>query len=107
MMGLGSSTGALHLQQADGRAGIVYFDQGALVSCTELDTEALTLGHVLQQLDVATGRQVEHTFHLETHDPLGKLIVEGKTDLEILTDEQPSDALRTQTLWTTRHIALC
>jgi Domain of unknown function (DUF4388) len=106
MMGLGSSTGALHLQQADGRAGIVYFDQGALVSCTELDTEALTLGHVLQQLDLATGRQVEHAFRLQTQDPLGKRIGERLMDLEILTEEQLGYALRTQTLWTARELGL-
>src|SRR5262249_23424074 len=53
MMGLGANTGALHLRQDGGRTGLIYFDSGALVSAAELDTEALTLGHVLQQLGLA------------------------------------------------------
>lgn len=105
MMGLGQSTGALHLHQAGGRTGLVYFDGGALTSCTELDTEALTLGHVLQQLDLASATQLEHAFQLQTHDPLGKRIGERLVDLGTLTQEQLNHALKTQTLWTARELS--
>ncbi|HLJ81597.1 MAG TPA: DUF4388 domain-containing protein, partial [Ktedonobacterales bacterium] len=106
MMGLGQSTGALHLHQAEGgRTGLIYFDSGALVSCTELDTEALTLGHVLQQLDLASAPQLEHAFQLQTQDPLGKRIGERLIDLGILSQEQLNLALKTQTLWTARELS--
>ena len=82
MMGLGSNTGALHLHQDNGRTGLIYFDSGALVSSIELDTEALTLGHVLQQLNLASATQLEHAYQLQTQDPLGKLIGERLIDLE-------------------------
>jgi hypothetical protein len=106
MMGLGQSTGALHLHEASGRAGLVYFEEGALVSCTEHDTEALTLGHVLQQLDLASAAQLEHAFQLQTQDPLGKRIGERLVDLDIITPEELEHALKTQTLWTVRELAL-
>lgn len=105
MMGLGQSTGALHLHQAGGRTGLIYFDGGALVSCSELDTEALTLGHVLQQLNLASATQLEHAFQLQTHDPLGKRIGERLVDLGALTQEQLNHALKTQTLWTARELS--
>lgn len=109
MMALGSNTGALHLYQEHpngDRTGLIYFDNGALVSCTELDTEALTLGHVLQQLNLASATQIEHAFQLQTQDPLGKRIGERLVDLKILTDDQLDQALKTQTLWTARELAL-
>ncbi len=110
MMGLGSNTGALHLHQDTehgvGRTGLIYFDNGALVSCTELDTEALTLGHVLQQLNLANATQIEHAFRLQTQDPLGKRIGERLVDLGILSEDQLANALKTQTLWTARELAL-
>lgn len=109
MMALGSNTGALHLYQehpGGDRTGLIYFDNGALVSCTELDTEALTLGHVLQQLHLASATQIEHAFQLQTQDPLGKRIGERLVDLRILTEDQLDQALKTQTLWTARELAL-
>lgn len=106
MMGLGQSTGALHLHQKAGRTGIIYFENGYLVSCTELDTEALTLGHVLQQLDYASAPQLEHAFQLQTQDPLGKRIGERLIDLGILSQEQLNSALKTQTLWAVRELSL-
>jgi hypothetical protein len=106
MMGLGSNTGALHLHQDNGRTGLIYFDSGTLVSSIELDTEALTLGHVLQQLNLASATQLEHAYQLQTQDPLGKLIGERLLDLGILTHEQLTHALKTQTLWTARELAL-
>lgn len=106
MMEFGHSTGALHLHQAEGgRTGLIYFDNGALVSCTELDTEALTLGHVLQQLDLASATQLEHAFQLQTQDPLGKRIGERLIDSGILSQEQLNLALKTQTLWTARELS--
>jgi hypothetical protein len=106
MMGLGSSTGALHLYHSGGRSGLIYFDSGAMVSCTELDTEALTLGHVLQQLNLASAVQLERAFQMQTQDPLGKRIGERLVDLRIITQEQLMQALKTQALWTARELAL-
>ncbi len=106
MMGLGSTNGALHLHQEAGRTGLIYFDGGTLVSATELDTEALTLGHVLQQLGLATHAQLEHAFQLQTHDPLGKRIGERLVDLGVITSVQLTQALKTQTLWTARELSL-
>ncbi|HEV2236242.1 MAG TPA: DUF4388 domain-containing protein [Ktedonobacterales bacterium] len=105
-MGLSTNTGALHLHQADGRTGVIYFENGAIVSCTEIDTEALTLGGVLQQLKLATIEQLEQAFQQQTQDPLGKRIGERLIDLDILTQEQLNDALRTQALWTVRELGL-
>src|SRR6476661_3356365 len=62
VMGMNANSGALHLRAEDGRTGLVYFENGALVSCIELDTEALTLGHVLQQLNMASSEQIEQAF---------------------------------------------
>jgi hypothetical protein len=106
MMGLSPNTGALHLYHDDGRTGIIYVDGGNLVSCVELDTEALTLGHVLQQLGLASPTQLEHAFQQQTHDPLGKRIGERLIDLGIISDEQLLQALKMQTLWTARELAL-
>jgi hypothetical protein len=105
-MGLGYSTGALHLRRDDGRAGLIYFENGALVSASEIDTEALTLGHVLQQLNYATATQLEHVYQQQTQDPFGKRIGERLIDLGVLTPEQLEEALRTQVLWTVRELAL-
>lgn len=105
-IGLSPNTGALHLRGNDGREGVIYFDTGAVVSCNEMDTEALTLGGVLQQLQIATPEQLEHAFQLQTQDPLGKRIGERLIDLGILDDEQLSSALKTQSLWTVRELGL-
>jgi Domain of unknown function (DUF4388) len=105
-MGLSANTGALHLYQHDGRTGVIYFDGGHIVSCTELDTEALTVGGVLQQLHIATVEQLEHAFQLQTQDPLGKRIGERLIDLGIITTETLNDALKTQALWTVRELGL-
>src|SRR5262249_53607907 len=105
MMGLGPSSGALHLHKDSGEAGILYFDQGALVSCAELDTEALTLGHVLQQLDLVAAPELDYAFRQQTADPFGKRIGERLIDLGLITPEMLHDALRTQTLWIARELA--
>ncbi|HEX6544074.1 MAG TPA: DUF4388 domain-containing protein [Ktedonobacterales bacterium] len=106
VMGLNASTGALHLHAEDGRTGLVYVEDGSIVSCSELDTEALTLGNVLQQLNMATSEQIEHAYQLQTQDPLGKRIGERLIDLNILTHDQLALALKTQALWTLREMAL-
>ncbi len=106
MMGLGSNTGALHLFDDSGRTGLIYFVEGALVSATELDTEALTLGHVLQQLGLANAAELEQAFQQQTHDPLGKRIGERMVDQGIISPNQLQQALKTQTLWTARELAL-
>ncbi len=105
MMGLGNMTGALHLHRPDGRTGIIYFSDGFLTTCTELTTEALTLGLVLQQLGMATAEQLDGAYDLQTQDPLGKRIGGLLVDYEIITPEQLLDALKTQLLWTVRELA--
>lgn len=106
VMGLNNSTGALHLHTDEDSTGIIYFDAGVLVSCVQLDTEALTLGHVLQQLDLVTAEAIEHAFALQKQDPLGKRIGERLIDLRALTPDQLEYALRTQALWITRELAM-
>jgi Domain of unknown function (DUF4388) len=106
VMGLNGSTGALHLEEEGGQTGIIYMEAGELVGCMELDTEALTLGHVLQQVRLATSEQLEHAYQLQTQDPLGKRIGERLIDLGILSHEQLAYALKTQALWTLRELAL-
>ncbi len=105
MMGLGNMTGALHLHRPDGRTGIIYFYDGFLATCTELTTEALTLGLVLQQLGMASAEQLDSAYDLQTQDPLGKRIGELLVDYQIITPEQLQDALKTQLLWTVRELA--
>jgi hypothetical protein len=104
-LGMGMNTGALHLRRHDGLTGLVYFDNGALVSASELDTEALTLGHVIQQLNLADEAQIEQAFQLQVQDPLGKRIGERLVDLGILLEDQLATALRSQILWTIRELA--
>src|SRR5260370_20980599 len=62
MMELGAMTGAIHLQQATGRIGIVSFKDGKLAGCSALHAGALPLGDLLQQLGMATSPQVEYAF---------------------------------------------
>src|SRR6266699_829465 len=83
MMELGGMTGALRLKQFSGRVGIIYFSEGKLASCSELDEGALTLGDVLQQLGMATSQVIEQAF-----------------------SQQLNEALRTKALWTVREMAL-
>ncbi len=105
-LGIGANSGALHVHRSDDLTGIIYFDSGNLVGATELDSEALSFGYVLQQLDLADETQIEHAYHLQTQDPLGKRLGERLVDLGILTHDQLQPALRTQILWTVRDMAL-
>jgi hypothetical protein len=98
--------GALHLSSDGERFGVVYFDGGRLVGAQEQDRDALTLGNVLQQLQMASQQQMDHVYQLQVHDALGKRIGERLIDLGVIGPQQLERALRTQTLWTVRELAL-
>ncbi len=106
MMELGGMTGALRLKQSTGRIGIIYFSQGKLASCSELDAGALTLGDVLQQLGMATSPQIEQAFLQQLQDAFGKRIGERLIGMGVINEKQLKDALRTKVLWTVREMAL-
>ena len=105
-MNLDNKSGALHLKSAKGGSGIVYFDHGDIVGAQEQDREALTLGNVLQQLQLASKQQMDYVFQLQIQDALGKRIGERLVDRRIITPQQLEKALRTQTLWTIRELSL-
>jgi len=106
MMELGAMTGAIHLKQATGRIGIVYFKDGKIASCSELDSGALTLGDVLQQLGMATKPQIDYAFSQQLQDAFGKRIGERLVEMREITNEQLKEALRKKALWTIRELAL-
>src|SRR2546426_4976676 len=106
MMELGAMTGAIHLKQATGRIGIVYFKDGKIASCSELDSGALTLGDVLQQLGMATKPQIDHAFSQQLQDAFGKRIGERLIGMGVINEKQLREALRTKALWTVREMAL-
>ena len=66
VMGLNASSGTLHLHSRDDRTGLIYVDAGSIVGSIEMDTEALTLGHVLQQLNMATAAQLDRAYLMQT-----------------------------------------
>ena len=98
--------GALQLRSEGERFGVVYFNQGRLVGAQEQDRDALTLGNVLQQLQLANQQQMDHVYQMQVRDALGKRIGERLIDLGVLSPQQLERALRTQTLWTVRELAL-
>jgi hypothetical protein len=106
MMELGAMTGAIHLKQTTGRIGIVYFKDGKLAGCSELDAGALTLGDVLQQLGMATSPQINYAFSRQVQDPFGKRIGERLIEMGVITNDQLKEALRKKALWTMRELAL-
>ena len=73
MMGLGGMTGALHLKQSTGHVGVIYVTDGKIAGCSELESGALTLGDVLQQLRLATHTQIEEAFSQQLQDVLASL----------------------------------
>lgn len=105
-MNMDNKSGALHLKSAKGGSGIVYFDHGVIVGAQEQDREALTLGNVLQQLQLASKQQMDFMFHQQTQDALGKRIGQRLVDRRIITEQQLEKALRTQILWTIRELSL-
>src|SRR5215831_20587796 len=81
MMELGSISGALHLKHDSGSVGIVYFEEGKMANCSELDAGALTLGDVLQQLGMATNQQIDFAFAQQLQDAFGKRIGERLVEM--------------------------
>ncbi len=106
MMELGSMTGAIRLKQVTGSIGIVYFRDGKLASCSELDAGALTLGDVFQQLGMATSPQIDYAFSQQLQDAFGKRIGERLVEMGVITNDQLKGALRKKALWTMRELAL-
>src|SRR4051812_22995899 len=103
---LGNMTGALHLKQAAGRTGILYFHEGKLANCSEMDPAALTFGDVLQQLGMTTHQCIEQAYAQQLQDPLGKRMGERLVLMGALTEQQLREALRTKALWTARELSL-
>jgi transposase len=106
MMDMGNMTGALRLKHVTGRLGIVYFNEGKIANCSELDAGALTLGDVLQQLGMATSPQIEHAFSQQMQAAFGKRIGERLVEMHVINEKQLKEALRTKALWTARELAL-
>jgi hypothetical protein len=106
MMELGSMTGAIRLKHSSGRIGIIYFHDGKIANCSELDGGALTLGDVLQQLGMASSRQVEQAFSQQLKSAFGKRIGERLVAMGAINEKQLRDALRMKALWTARELAL-
>ncbi len=105
-VGIGASTGALHLTRADGRKGVIYFYEGSVIWSREYDKEALTLGAVLQQLGFVRAEEIEAQYHMQVADPLGELIGQTLVDHNIIQASQLAEALRTQILWSVREMSL-
>src|SRR5947209_2991112 len=106
MMELGGMTGALRLKHSTGRTGIIYFSQGKMANCSELDTGAFTLGDVLQQLGMATSHQIEQAFSEQMQSAFGKRIGERLVAGGVISEKQLREALRMKALWTARELAL-
>src|SRR6266567_1510580 len=106
MMELGGMTGALRLKHSTGRIGIVYFSEGKMANCSELDAGALTLGDVLQQLGMATSQQIEQAFSQQLQNAFGKRIGERLVSMGAISEKQLREALRMKALWTARELAL-
>src|SRR5437868_11261123 len=106
MMELGGMTGALRLKHSTGRIGIVYFIDGKMANCSELDAGALTLGDVLQQLGMATNQHIEQAFSQQLQKAFSMRIGERLMMMGVINDMQLKEALRTKVLWTARELAL-
>lgn len=103
---MGSMTGATHLKHTNGHMGILYFNEGKLANCSEVDPGALTLGDVIQQLGMTTYQHIEEAFAQQLQDPMGKRIGERLVMMGAITEQQLRDALRTKALWTARELSL-
>jgi len=106
MMELGAISGAIHLRHIMGGVGIVYFNDGKMANCSELDAGALTLGDVLQQLGMATNQQIELAFSQQLQKAFSMRIGERLMMMGVINDAQLKEALRTKVLWTARELAL-
>ncbi len=105
-VGMGNSTGALHLSRPDGRRGILYFQEGMLTWCREYDSQALTLGAVLQQMGWVQGPDIEAIYQRLVQDPLGDLLGQALVERNKLSPQRLAEALRIQLLWSVREMAL-
>jgi hypothetical protein len=106
MMELGSMTGAIRLKHSSGRTGIIYFNDGKIASCSELDGGALTLGDVLQQLGMTSSAHIEQAFSQQLKNAFGKRIGERLVAMGAINEKQLREALRTKALWTARELSL-
>ena len=106
MMEMGGMTGALRLKHVTGRLGIIYFNEGKLANCSELDAGALTLGDVLQQLGMAHWQHIEQAFSQQMQAAFGKRIGERLVEMRVINERQLKEALRFKALWTARELAL-
>jgi len=106
MMELGSISGAIHLRHASGSVGTVYFEDGKMANCSELDAGALTLGDVLQQLGMATNQHIEQAFSQQLQKAFSMRIGERLMMMGVINEVQLKEALRTKVLWTARELAL-
>lgn len=106
MMEMGGMTGALRLKHITGRLGIIYFNEGKMANCSELDAGALTLGDVLQQLGMATLSQIEQAFSQQMQAAFGMRIGERLVEMRVINERQLKEALRFKALWTARELAL-
>jgi Domain of unknown function (DUF4388) len=113
-VGMNGSTGALYLDREAEKTsdiqshhrGIIYFVNGALTACREYESQALTLGAVLQQLKYADAHMIEDNYDRQIQDPLGEPLGQRLVSSGTLTPDQLSESLRTQMLWTVREMAL-
>lgn len=103
---LGGMTGAIQLRKDNGQTGIVYCNEGKVANCSEFDPLALTLGDVLQQLGMATHKQIEDAFTQQLSDVVGKRIGERLIAMRVINETQLREALRTKALWTIRELAM-
>jgi hypothetical protein len=106
MMELGAISGAIYLRNVMGGVGIVYFNDGKMANCSELDAGALTLGDVLQQLGMATNQQIELAFSQQLQKAFSMRIGERLMMMGVINEAQLKEALRTKVLWTARELAL-
>lgn len=106
MLEMENMSGAIHLKQANDRIGIVYFKDGKMAGCSELDAGALTLGDVLQQLGMAAAPQIEAAFQRQLQDAFGKRIGERLIEMRVIHEAQLREALRMKALWTIRDLGL-
>src|SRR5438874_2497656 len=106
IMELGGMTGALRLKHSTGRMGVIYFNEGKVANCSELDAGALTLGDVLQQLGMTTSVPIEQAHQQQLQNAFGKRIGEILVTMGAITEKQLKEALRMKALWTVRELAL-
>ena len=80
--------------------GILYFNEGKLANASGLDSGALALGNVLQQMSMTTYHHIEEAYAQQLQDPLGKRIGERLVLMQVITEQQLHEALRMKTIWT-------